>query len=336
MNAVKHFLTAFLFSIMMTTPLTAQQLTDSERIVFLGDSITQAGAQPGGYVSLVRESIGEMLPDSSIEVIGAGISGNKVPDLQARLDRDVLSKEPTIVVIYIGINDVWHSQNGRGTPAADFESGLNEIIDRITATGARVVLCTASVIGEKTDGSNNLDEMLEEYCAISRRVAEARGSGMIDLRAAFIDHLKQENPENQGANILTTDGVHLNSAGNRFVADQMLKGLGVMEEPSGGSGVLRHVVLFQFKDDVSDDDIEVIVSEFGKLKDRIDTIKGYEHGTDISPENLSQGFTHCFMVTFEDEAGRDEYLPHPAHMEFVQLLDGKIENVCVVDFWSGE
>ena len=177
--------------------------------------------------------------------------------------------------------------------------------------------------------------MLEDYCAISRRVAEANGTGMIDLRTAFIEHLKVANPENQNANILTTDGVHLNPAGNQFVAEQMLNGLGVMNS-SGGSGVLRHVVLFQFKDDVSDEDVETIVDEFGKLQEKIDTITGYEAGTNVSPENLAQGFTHCFMVTFADEAGRDAYLPHPAHMEFVKLLDGKIENVCVVDFWSGE
>ena len=77
-----------------------------------------------------------------------------------------------------------------------------------------------------------------------------------------------------------------------------------------------------------------IVQAFGDLEKRIDTITGYEHGTNVSPENLAQGFTHCFMVSFDDESGRDAYLPHPAHQEFVKLLDGKIEKVLVVDFWS--
>src|SRR6187402_3139979 len=83
-------------------------LKKGERIVFLGDSITQGGAGPNGYVTLIRKALTDKHPDLGVEVIGAGISGNKVPDLQKRLDRDVLAKKPTLVVIYIGINDVWH------------------------------------------------------------------------------------------------------------------------------------------------------------------------------------------------------------------------------------
>src|SRR5579863_1260074 len=80
-------------------------LGKGERIVFLGDLITEAGAAPGGYVALAKEAIARKYPDLDIEVIGAGISGNRVPDLEARLDKDVLSKKPTLVIIYIGIND---------------------------------------------------------------------------------------------------------------------------------------------------------------------------------------------------------------------------------------
>ena len=154
----------------MSTSLFAQGLTKDDRIVFLGDSITQAGAAPGGYVTQVREALEKQ--ELGAEVIGAGISGNKVPDLEKRLDRDVIAKKPTIVVIYIGINDVWHSQNDRGTPKDVYETGLKSLIERIQKAGARPILCTATVIGEKTDGSNPLDKMLDEYCDISRGVAK--------------------------------------------------------------------------------------------------------------------------------------------------------------------
>ena len=107
-----------------------------ERIVFLGDSITQGGDRPGGYVTLVREAVAAALPDKGVEVLGAGISGNKVPDLEKRLDRDVLEKKPTTVVVYIGINDVWHSQRGQGTPKDAFEKGLRSLVERIRAAGA--------------------------------------------------------------------------------------------------------------------------------------------------------------------------------------------------------
>ena len=203
--------------------LGAEKMKEGERIVFLGDSITQAGAGPGGYVTLVKEHLAEHHAMLRTEVIGAGISGNRVPDLEKRLQKDVLDKKPTLVVIYIGINDVWHSQNGRGTPKDEFDAGLRRIIGQIQKAGARVILSTASVIGEKKDGANPLDKMLDEYCDVSRKVAQETKSELLDLRAAFLAHLKAANKENAEKNLLTTDGVHLNAAGNRFVADQMLK-----------------------------------------------------------------------------------------------------------------
>jgi len=191
-----------------------------EVIAFFGDSITQAGARPGGYCKLIADSFKANRADDDVKIIYAGISGHKVPNLQLRLDRDVLSKKPTVVFIYIGINDVWHSTSGRGTSKDKFESGLRDLIKRIRAAKARIVLCTPSTIGEKHDGSNKLDKMLEEYSAISRKVAKETDVTLCDLRVAFIDHLKQHNSKNAERGILTSDGVHLNAAGNQFVAVQ--------------------------------------------------------------------------------------------------------------------
>ena len=107
----RTLITMAAFITMGTTALA--ELKNGETIVFLGDSITQQGAGPGGYVTLFREAIEKTRPDSGIKVIGAGIGGHKVPDLEARLDKDVLAHKPSVVVIYIGINDVWHSKNER-------------------------------------------------------------------------------------------------------------------------------------------------------------------------------------------------------------------------------
>jgi lysophospholipase L1-like esterase len=309
---------------------------NGDRIVFLGDSITQAGAGPGGYVTGFKQAIAEKHKDKQVEVIGAGISGNRVPDLEKRLERDVLSKKPTVVVIYIGINDVWHSQQGRGTPLDQFEAGLRRIVTAIQKTGARVVLCTPSVIGEKTDGSNPLDKMLEEYSSVSRQVATESKSQLLDLRKAFQEHLKQHNPQNLEKGVLTTDGVHLNAAGNQFVADQMLAAFhGPATQASGTSNrVLRHVVLFKFKADVTPTQVQEVIDEFRKLADKIETVQGFEWGTDVSPEKLADGFTHCFFVTFADEKGRDAYLPHPAHQEFVNIAKPRLDKVLVVDYWT--
>jgi len=203
-------------------------LKKGDRVVFLGDSITAAGAGKTGYITFIGEHLQSKHADLEIKLIGAGVSGNKVPDLQKRLDSAVLSKKPTVVVIYIGINDVWHGEKdpSRGTSKEKFEEGLKEIIGKIQATGSRVLLCTPSVIGEKNDGANSLDAKLDEYAAISRKVAQDTKVPLCDLRKAFVDHLKKNNADNKASGILTSDRVHLNEAGNRFVAATMLKSLG--------------------------------------------------------------------------------------------------------------
>ena len=199
-------------------------LKKGDKIVFLGDSITAGGVAPKGYVTLIKTALAEKHKDLGIEVVGAGISGNKVPDLQKRLEKDVLAKKPTVVVIYIGINDVWHgdSNPANGTSKEKFEAGLKEIIGKIKDGGARVVLCTPTAIGEKKAGANTLDAKLDEYADVSRAVAKATGAQLCDLRKAFADHLAKNNADDKESGILTTDRVHLNDAGNKLVADTIL------------------------------------------------------------------------------------------------------------------
>ncbi len=80
-----------------------------------------------------------------------------------------------------------------------------------------------------------------------------------------------------------------------------------------GGKVLRHVVMYKFKDDQLEERVQEVVDAFSALPKKIDAIIGYEHGTNVSREGKSEGFTHVFVVTFRDEAGRDAYLKHPAH-----------------------
>lgn len=306
------------------------KLKENERIVFLGDSITQAGARPGGYVTLIREAIEQSHPALNCEVIGAGISGHKVPDCQKRLKRDVLDRDPTLVVIYIGINDVWHSTRDAGTSEEDFGAGLRDMIAQIKAKGARVILCTPSVIGEKTDGSNSLDEMLNTYAGISRKIAAETESELLDLRKLFLHELEQSNPEQKPHSILTTDGVHLNEVGNHFVAKCVLESFGVVPK----NRLLRHIVMFKFKDSSSQEEVSEVVAAFAALPDKIDSIHDFEMGTNNSPEDLNDGFTHCFTVTFKTEADRAAYLPHPAHEAFVEVLKPHLDKVMVFDYWA--
>lgn len=95
---------------------------------------------------------------------------------------------------------------------------------------------------------------------------------------------------------------------------------------------LRHVVFFKFKADTTPEKLKEITDAFAALPRKIDAIRDFEWGTDVSVENLSKGFTHCFFVTFDDEQGRDAYLPHPAHKAFVDIVKPQLEDVCVVDY----
>lgn len=98
--------------------------------------------------------------------------------------------------------------------------------------------------------------------------------------------------------------------------------------------VLRHVVMFGFKPEVTAEQVKAVEDAFGKLPSKIDLIKDYEWGTDCSPEGLQHGLTHCFFVTFYSEADRDAYLVHPAHKEFGKVLGNKASAVTVLDYWT--
>lgn len=195
---------------------------DKKRILFFGDSITQMGVQANGYITRLGVLAVDRKVSSKYDFAGAGIGGNKVYDLYLRMDDDVLAKNPNVVVIWIGVNDVWHkATSGTGTDADKFERFYNAIIKKLKAKNIQVYLCTPAVIGEKNDFTNQLDGDLNKYSAIIRNIAQQNNCGLIDLRKIFLDYLKDHNTENKDRGILTTDGVHLNDLGNNLVAETM-------------------------------------------------------------------------------------------------------------------
>ena len=98
--------------------------------------------------------------------------------------------------------------------------------------------------------------------------------------------------------------------------------------------LLRHVVLFKFKDASTASDIKKVEEAFRALPTKINTIKAFEWGTNNSPENLNQGFTHCFFVSFASEKDRELYLPHPDHKAFGSVLGPHLDKVLVIDYWA--
>lgn len=97
---------------------------------------------------------------------------------------------------------------------------------------------------------------------------------------------------------------------------------------------VRHVVVFKYKPGATEEQIQQVTDAFGDLKNKIPGILSFEHGINDSPEKKNQGFTHVYMVTFENAKARDNYLPHPEHKKFGQLLGklGILEDLFVVDF----
>jgi len=212
----------FCLLLILGTSLSSFKKDGPKRIIFFGDSITQAGVNKTGYITKMTEMIAAQGLSSQYELIGAGIGGNKVYDLYLRHEEDVVAKNPNLVIIYIGINDVWHKTTSRtGTDADKFERFYNALIKKIQKANAQVVICTPTVIGEKFDNSNENDGDLNSYSQIIKKIAKDNSVQLIDLRKAFMDYESKNNIENKASGILTTDRVHLNEAGNQFLADTM-------------------------------------------------------------------------------------------------------------------
>jgi len=213
---MKKTLTLLLTIAILATSFTLQT---KKKIIFFGDSITQAGVGKDGYITKMDSII--KVKGKNYDLIGAGLSGNKVYDLYMRLEDDVLAKNPDAVVIWIGVNDVWHKLYGTGTEEGTFRNFYTAIIKKLKDKGIAVYMCTPAAVGEKNDNSNDLDGGLNNYSNIIRQLAEKNNCPLIELRKAFLSYLATNNPENKSSGILTADGVHLNKAGNLFVAERM-------------------------------------------------------------------------------------------------------------------
>ncbi len=200
-----------------------------KKVIFFGDSITQAGVNPNGYITVLKD----MLVKENInnyELIGAGIGGSKVYDLYLRMEEDVLAKSPDIVVIYVGVNDVWHKRSfGTGTDADKFEKFYQAIIKKLQASNCKVIVCTPATIGEHKDFTNPQDGELNQYSAIIRNIAAADHLPLVDLRTVFLQYLAANNTDNKEKGVLTVDGVHLNDLGNKMVADEMWKAISTIK-----------------------------------------------------------------------------------------------------------
>src|SRR6185295_12559620 len=140
-----------------------------------------------GYVRLFRDAIQEKHKDKAIEVDWVATGGPTVPDLLKRVEKDVIAKKPTIVVIQIGCNDA------RRLPKETFKSSLEELIDRLQKEKIQVIQCSLTSVGEKHDGTNKDDPNLDAFAEVERQVAQEKKVPLNDLRKAFVGYWKKNN-----------------------------------------------------------------------------------------------------------------------------------------------
>lgn len=214
--------TLLLSMTVITAPVEAASipLKNGQKIGFMGDSITQAGAEPQGYVTLVIRG----LEANGIQVssIAAGIGGHKSNQMLERLDRDVLSKKPDWMTLSCGVNDVWHGANG--IPLEPYKKNITEIVEKCQAAGVKVMILTSTMIGEDAPNSNN--QKLATYNAFLRDLAKKKKCRLADLNADMQAAIAKAGPDHKG-NLLTSDGVHMNPEGNRMMATGVLKAFGL-------------------------------------------------------------------------------------------------------------
>jgi len=169
-------------------------LRKANRIIFFGDSLTALAVKDAnvpeskGYVPLVRAA----LKDSGVEVDAVATGGHKVTDLLKRVDQDVLAKRPTVVVIQIGVNDA-----SAGVTPELFKAQLEELIGKLQQGGARVIQCTCTCRIEGYDPDNAMDKKLDALAEVARLIAMEKQLPLVDLRKAFIEYWKTNNPENK-------------------------------------------------------------------------------------------------------------------------------------------
>jgi lysophospholipase L1-like esterase len=194
---------------------------DGQKVAFLGDSITEGGwGNPAGYVRLVVAG----LAANGIKVtpVPAGISGHKSNQMLERLRRDVLDKKPDWMTLSCGVNDVWHGANG--VPLEAYRTNIVAILEQCQAAGVQVLILTATVIGEELDNDNN--RKLAPYNEFLRSLAKERNCRLADLNAMFQEAIKASGRPGRA---FTSDGVHMNSAGDQLMARGVLQAFGLSE-----------------------------------------------------------------------------------------------------------
>lgn len=219
---MKNFLCCFMLLAGTCYGSSEVKVKNGESVAFLGDSITQSGASlPSGYVNLVASGLKANGID--IKVIKAGISGHKSNQMLHRLERDVLKKKPTWMLLSCGVNDVMHG--ARGVELEPYKKNITQIVDKALAAGIKVMILTATMIRE--DPKNGTNKKLLGYNEFLRKFAKEKKCLLADLNVDMQAGVKTLALEGALGNKLTRDGVHMNVLGDMMMARGILRTFGL-------------------------------------------------------------------------------------------------------------
>jgi lysophospholipase L1-like esterase len=203
-------------------------LTAHQKILFVGDSITDAGrrgiAAPygEGFVSMVRNLIVARYPDLRLSFVNRGVSGDTVRDLDARWERDVIAERPDWLAVGVGINDVWRAFGDsphEAVPLPEYEATLRRLLDRArTATGARLILIEPYMI--EPNRAQPMRRQMDWYGEVVGRLADAYGAALVRTQAAFDAALATTSPRDW-----SNDQIHPNGPGHALIALAVLRAL---------------------------------------------------------------------------------------------------------------
>jgi len=219
-------MTFLLALLALATPVFAEApaVKSGEKIAFMGDSITADGmGSPIGYCRLVISAL--EVNGIMATPIAAGVSGHKSNQMLERLERDVLSKKPEWMTLSCGVNDVWHGSNG--VPLEPYKKNITEIVEKCKAAGVKVMILTATMIGEDATNVNNVK--LADYNVFLRQLAKDQNCLIADLNGDMQAALKKVG-SNGKTNVYTRDGVHMNPKGDMLMAESILRTFGLNDE----------------------------------------------------------------------------------------------------------
>ncbi len=328
-----------------------RQVSQLDRIVIMGDAMALSGNRTHGFITLLRDAVDQ----ADLTWWPVGRTGDRWEHAGDRFRDEVASLRPSVLMVMLGLNDVWHQSRGHVLEFGKTRQAIHDLaveFFKSQPTGD-LLLCPPLLIGEKTDGTNSLDRDLESLSQVVTEVADEIAVGLqsgqvaaadgeqgggptvsvLNLRRLALEYLQQHNSLQKPHSVLTVDGIQLNRCGHQFLAT-VLADFFAVQLPLPKEEWLRHVVFLQFKSQTGVAKTREVLQAFQALGQKIEVIAAIESGVNNSPEGLADGFTHCFTLTFRSATDRDIYLNHPLHQEFVQLALPALERVCVLDYWA--